>query len=250
MNKIDGKALALEHQKKIKIERLNPPHIVSFFNIKDQSSVIFTRLKQQKAAELGIVFDPIEINPKVRVDILATIVEGFNKDPNSHGIMFQLPLPKHLQKGQDYLLGLIKSKKDIDGLTGRGPFLPATVRGVLSIISYQLTTNNYIYAVVGSKGFIGKSMVKVLKDKGYEVVELDQGDNLADLQKADVVISCVGKKNLVTGEYIKKGAVLIDVGLGDFAKSALDKSSAYTPKTGGVGPMTIISLMENVVEAT
>lgn len=252
---IDGKALAQEHEENLRgtIEKLNGvPHVVSFFDPNDRPSKIFSHLKKDKAQTLGIVFDLIEINPSVTVEILASLVEGFNKDPETCGIMFQLPLPEHLKSHQDYLLNLIKTSKDIDGLTGRS-FMPATVRGVLSILENQkidLETN--IFAVVGSEGMMGKSMVKVLKDNGAKVLEIDKkipSSNLDNCRDANVVISCVGEKNLILPEHIKDGVILIDVGLGDFDPSCFEKASLYTPEKGGVGPMTVISLMENVVES-
>ncbi len=252
---IDGKALAAEHEERLKetIEKLNGvPHIVSFFNPEDKPSVVFTRLKQNKAQKLGIVFNPIEINSAVTVEVLASLVEGFNKDPGVHGIIFQLPLPKHLKAHQDYLLNLIKSEKDIDGLTGRG-FMPATVRGVLSILKDQkIDLESNIFAIVGSEGMVGRAMVVVLRENGAKVLEIDKkipASSLNDCGDADIVISCVGEKNLILPDHIKEDAILIDVGLGDFDPKCFEKAGLYTPEKGGVGPMTVISLMENVVES-
>ncbi len=252
---INGIKLAKIHEEELKekIEKLGGiPHVVSFFNPEDQPSRIFTRLKQNKAKELGIVFDPIEVNPAVTVEILARLVEGFNRDSEVQGIMFQLPLPEHLSLQKDYLINLIKSDKDVDGLTGRS-FLPATIKGVLSIMENEkLDLNTSTFAVIGSEGSMGQAMVKALKDKDCKVIEIDQKNpdsKLEDAVGADVVISCVGKHGLILPQHLKEEAMLIDVGLGDFDPSCFEKVSRYTPEKGGVGPMTVISLMENVVEA-
>lgn len=255
---IDGKALAQKHEEALK-EKISHlavvPHAVSFFDPVDPPSVTFTRMKQNKASELSIVLDAIEITPEVSTNVVATLVEGFNTDTDTHGLMFQLPLPKHLRSHQDYLLNLIKGKKDIDGLKTASPYLPATVKGVESILESlgdDLIGVKY-YAVVGSEGMIGKEMVHTLLTlDGEDVIEVDQKkteSSLDDIKQADIVISCVGKNNLIKPEHIKKGAVLIDVGLGDFDPGCYEKASAYTPVKGGVGPMTIISLMENIIDA-
>lgn len=252
---INGKALAAEHEEKLRevIEKLSGiPQVVSFFDPNDRPSKIFSHLKKDKAQTLGIVFDLIEINPSVTVEILASLVEGFNKDQETSGVMFQLPLPTHLKSKQQYLLNLIKSSKDIDGLTGRS-FMPATIRGVLSILKDQkIDLESNIFAVVGSEGMMGKAMVKVLKEFGFKVSEIDKkisSSNLNDCRDADVVISCVGEKNLILPVHINEDAILIDVGLGDFDPECFKKSGAYTPEKGGVGPMTVISLMENIIDA-
>lgn len=252
---IDGQALALKHEDKLKkqIQDLKIiPHIVSFFNPQDRPSVTFTRLKQNKALELGIVFDPVEINPQVSADLLATLVEGFNKDPNTHGIMFQLPLPNHLQFAKEYLLNLIKSSKDVDGLSGRGPCLQATVRGVLSVLDDQsINPATCLFAVIGSLGMVGKAMVKALETREAKVIKVDRKlpqTGLGDIKDADVVISCTGQIGLIKPKHIKAGAVLIDVGLGDFDPLCFGKAASYTPPQAGVGPMTVISLMENAVD--
>lgn len=250
---IDGVALASKHQGNIKLDISNPPHLVSLFDLNNKDCLFFTSRKQYKAQELGIAFDKIGMTSDVDIKIIGTLVEEFNSDPNIHGIMFQLPLPKHLQKYQDYLINLIRAEKDVDGLTGHGPYLQATVKGVTSILKSENIDPKYMkVAVVGSEGMVGKGLVKALKDQDCEVLEVDKkkpGSSLLDIKDADVVISCTGVCNLIRSEHIKRGVVLIDVGLGDFDAGCYERADAYTPVKGGVGPMTVISLMENVTEA-
>ncbi len=227
--------------------------MVSFFNPENRASAVYTRMKQHKAEELGIVFDPIELNPKVTAETIFAIVNDFNKDPRVDGVMFQLPLPDHLQPHKGYLLSWISPEKDVDGLTGKGQFLPATVKGVLSILEDEgIGFKDGLFAVVGSEGTVGKALLKKLKEENAKVLEVDQkipGSSLEDLKDADIIISCAGEENLIKPQHIRDGAVLIDVGLGDFDPACYKKAEKYTPKIGGVGPMTVVSLMENVFDA-
>lgn len=119
----------------------------------------------------------------------------------------------------------------------------------MTIIKRLGSIDEKVFAVVGYKGWVGERILKALEFRTPGILKIDEGDDLNNLQAADVIISCTGKKNLIKGENIKEGAILIDVGLGDFDETALEKSSQYTPKIGGVGPLTVISLMENIVEA-
>lgn len=252
---IDGKKLSLAHQIVLekKISTLSKkPDVVSFYDPEDQPSSVFTKLKQSKATELKINFEPININ-QFEYSNLKTLITKLNSNPSITGIMFQLPLPKKLKSHKSSLLNSIQVSKDIDGLTTHTKVLPATTKAVLSIIASKIKNANHPlnFAVVGSEGFIGKSIVKELKEKKYMVFEIDKkrpNSNLGNILNSDVVISCTGIKGLIKPEYVKDGFIAIDVGLGDFSDESLEKSSFYTPKIGGVGPMTIVSLMENVVE--
>lgn len=253
---IDGKLLAQKHEEKLKQEVKDlkiTPQMVSFFDPNNPSCLTFTKMKQQKAQGLGIKFEAIELVPKFTTETVAALVKKFNYDPKIQGIMFQLPLPKKLESHQNFILNLIRGDKDVDGLTTHGKFLPATVKGVFSILnSLDLELLERMVAVVGSEGMVGKALVDKLKAKGVEVVEVDKkrlGTSLEDIKEADIIISCTGVEDLIKPEMIKNRVVLIDVGLGDFDQGCYEKASKYTPIKGGVGPMTVISLMENMVEA-
>lgn len=257
-NIIDGKALALKHEEKLKnkLGKFNGkrmPRCISFSNFEDLQVDKYTEIKGKKAASLGIEFIIIYTTDGMSETELSEKIIEESKDQRNDGVMIQLPLPSSLQDKTDSLIELINLDKDVDGLTGKGEFLPATVKAVLSILdSLRIDLGNLVFAVVGSEGHIGKPLVKALKQKDFKVIEVDKknpSSSLADIKEADVVISCVGKVNLISVEDIKENAVLIDVGLGDFNPSCYPKSSFYTPKIGGVGPMTVISLMENIVAA-
>lgn len=254
--KIDGKALALKHEQKLRKELLKlkdtrSPEVISFCNKEDPPSLKYTKMKQQKALDLGINFQAHFFSTKTSIANLRQMIEKYNSDPGIDGILVQLPLPKRMNPFKKNLLNLINPKKDVDGLTekGRRLFLPATVKGVLSIVEYlKIKMPNKAFVVAGSEGEVGKPMVDALKEKGAKVFKVDKNKgSLDDLKKAGIIISTTGEQSLIKEEMVNKGAILIDVGLGDFDPSCFAKASFYTPKFGGVGPMTVISLMENVV---
>lgn len=253
---IDGKKLAAEHESllKKKIQELRiKPKVISIRVGDMGGSEIYSEMKTRKATDLGIKFEIHYRPPHTEFSDILREIEHLNKQGNVDGLMIQLPLPPEFlgEHKVEELLHTIDPEKDVDGLTGKG-LLPATVKGVISILeSIKIDFKNNIFAVVGSKGQVGSEMVKALKDEGGRVIEVDQKDattGLGDIKNADVVISCTGVKGLVKPEHVKVGVVAIDIGLGDFDSGVYEKASAYTPIKGGVGPMTVISLMENVVE--
>lgn len=258
---INGTTLAAQHEELLrkKLEGLTlghrPPTLVSFCNIYDFPSVQYTKMKAKKAASLGIRFVTEEYSPNSRRETLAEKIQNYNNDPEVDGIMVQLPLPERLRVFKEELLELITPGKDVDGLTieGRKIYMPATVRGVVSILDDDIGKwVTKVVAVVGSSGEVGRPMVEMLRKRGIQdIIEVDRdlGDISKDLNRADLVISCTGEKGLIKVVDVKPGFIAIDVGLGDFDEGAYQRASAYTPVRGGVGPMTVISLMENVVES-
>lgn len=256
---IDGKALAQELEKPLKEKKQKFDgriKVVSFLIGDDPASILYTNMKKDKAKELGIDFIVRQFNSETSWDVVTTELENFNKDISMHGVMVQLPLPKEFlgPHHSHELLELIDPKKDIDGLNPRDSnFIPATVKGVLSILdSLKVDYQKNIFGVVGSEGEVGKSLVYELTQRDSVVIKVDKKlpeTNLSDIKGADVVVSAAGVKNLIKEEHIKNGVILIDVGLGDFDAKTYKKAKAYTPKIGGVGPMTVISLIENIYEA-
>lgn len=256
---IDGKKLALEREKELKqkLQKLNDrPKVVSFLIGNNPASILYSNMKQEKANQLGIDFIVRKFSSNSSWEDVCSELNNYNQDVSIHGVMVQLPLPKQFlgKHNINELLELIDPQKDIDGLNPRDSnFIPATVKGVLSILDHlRVDFEQTIFAVVGSEGEIGKSLVYELTNKGSVVIKVDKKlpeTALEDINNVDVVISATGVKNLIKGEHIKKEVILIDVGLGDFDKDCFKKAQAYTPKIGGTGPMTVISLMENIVEA-
>lgn len=257
---IDGKALAeklgTELKKKLGVLK-EKPLVVSILIGSDPNSLLYTQMKQKKAEDFNIDFLPMKFPVKSSFENVATQIRKLNSSPEVKGIMIQLPIPKDFLRefNKTDLISLINPKKDIDGMLMDSPFLSATVKGVMKILeSLDLDYENLVFGVVGSEGEVGKPLVHELADKGAkEILRLDKRNpecNMEDLLKADVVISCTGVKGLIDSEMVKDRVIAIDVGLGDFDESVYEKASMYTPKFGGVGPLTIISLMENILEAS
>lgn len=225
--------------------------------------------KQKAAEQLGIEVKLIALSA-TSDDIEATIAEQIallNSDPNVHGIILQLPIPAEVDE-QD-LIDLIVSQKDVDGLTltsqaaleaGRELFLPATPQGILRLLSSQkLPIYEKRIAVIGQGKLVGKPLTAMLRSRGADVATADSKikDLASIVRGASIVISAVGKENLITAEMVDPDMTLIDVGLsdvngtlrGDIAQAAKEKAQLATPVIGGVGPMTVISLLANVVLA-
>lgn len=256
---IDGKVLAEKLGKELadKIGQLKErPLVVSILIGNDPNSLLYTQMKQKKAEEFNIDFLPMKFPVKSSFDNVARQIQKLNDSNEVKGIMIQLPVPKDflLNLHKTDLINLIDSKKDIDGMREDSPFLSATVKGVMKILEeLNLEYENLVFGVVGSEGEVGKPLVGELSEKGAKgILRLDKRNpdcDLNDLKKADVVISCTGVQGLVDADMVKDGVIAIDVGLGDFDPEVYKKASMYTPKYGGVGPLTIISLMENILEA-
>lgn len=259
---IDGVALAEKHKiallEKIRIlksenPKMRNPSIVSFCNEDDPPSVKYTYMKFQKAHELGIDFMAEPYSKETPQEQLSQLLDKYNRDQNIDGIMVQLPLPEELKVLREDLINKIDPKKDVDGLTmkGRKMYLPATVKGVFSILDDMFV--DWVkkdIAMVGSEGEVGQPMVEALAERGVNITEVDRSvGEMEDLKSADIIISATGQNNLITADMVKGGVIAIDVGLGDFDSSVYKKCLAYTPAIGGVGPMTVVSLMENVIKS-
>lgn len=212
----------------------------------DKASKIYTDLKKKAAESIGIKMDVYEFSEETSPEKIKNKILDLNSDQDINGIMIQLPLPKNFNK--EKIVQLIKPEKDVDGLRTDSKFLPATVRAVLTILEKANALNKKT-AVVGVKGTVGRGLVKssqITVHRGF-----DMGDDLKNLNAYDVIISATGVADLIKPEMIKEGVVLIDVGAPkpEFNEGCYKKASFYTPVPGGVGPMTIASLLQNLVEA-
>lgn len=253
---IDGKKLALEHEVRLKakIQQLGiRPKIVSILVGQDPASVLYSKIKKNKAWQVGVDFKLHEFPEDTSFQTLESEIEKLNNDRSVNGVMVQLPLPRQRYDDDltDQVVWLIKPEKDVDGLTNKGPVPQATIRGVLSILDAErIDINGKKVGVVGVTGMIGGPLAEILRQKGAQILGFDS--KTVDLNKeaarADILISCVGKPNLIGSDAVKNGAVVIDVGGDVDFDSAWPKASKITPPKGGVGPMTVISLMENVVD--
>lgn len=263
---IDGKKWAAVHQEKLKkriAELKRVPYGVNILVGDDPSSVLFTQLKEKKARELGLNFETKKFEfPHSMWEAVCEEIKKLSEDSKVDGVMVQLPLPGKFVGGHttDELLELIDPKKDIDGLTGKGPFPPAAVGAILSLLEDEgISMAGKKVVVVGASDLVGKPAALELQKLGVEVEVCDK--QTADLKVktmlADIIISATGVPHLIKGDMVKEGVVVIDVGaenvdgklLGDVDfPSVYPKASKITPVPGGVGPVTVITLMENMVK--
>ncbi len=269
----DGRAFAYETERKL-VNRANElklmgihPKLVAVITTRDPASELYIKLKKKAAERVGIEMEVFELVSNRRdYRFFLNLLAVFNRDPLVHGIMIQLPLAKRYQPYQKWIFEAIRPEKDVDGLREESPFMPATVKAIISIIEEAgrqvLLRKPPPVFVVGSNGAVGKNLLKHLTRLGYEAKGFDKRP-VADWRdlwgvpsfmslKADVVVSATGTPGLITAKHIAKGAAVIDVGSpkGDVRfREVKSKASFITPVPGGVGPVTIVSLLENLLEA-
>lgn len=263
---IDGKKIAQIHQEKVKgkLSKINiKPKVVSILIGDDPPSILYTNMKQKKALEVGIDFQPVRLPATESYEKVVFLIKNLNADPKINGIMVQLPVPKEFLRGKDKyeLLNLIDSKKDVDGLTNNSPFLPAVVRAIMEILQdAEVKLEGVNAAVLGASRLVGQPVGRELEKKGARVTVCDRNtQNQTEItRQADVIVSATGVAGLLKGDMVKEGVAVVDVGaekingrvVGDVDfDSVAPKASKITPVPGGVGPMTVICLMENVADA-
>lgn len=267
---LDGKALSneikLELSKKIKNSLIKPCLAVIQIG-DDEASNIYIKAKQKACEETGIYFKHLKFSEfDLEKEIINKIIE-LNNDQYVNGILIQLPLPKRFDENK--LLNLISKDKDVDGLTeinsgklfkDKNNLVPCTPLGVMKILEkYQIDIEGKHAVVVGKSNLVGKPLAMLLLQKGATVTVCHSKTNdLANFTKqADILISAVGKKDLITKDMVKENAVVIDVGInrvdgkiyGDVDyENVKDIASYITPVPGGVGPMTVAMLLNNVIK--
>ena len=244
----------------------------------DPASKIYVRTKTKKLKSLGLISESILLPENVEQEQLIKVIDNLNKDTNYHGILVQLPLPRNINSQK--IISAISPRKDVDGFhpenvgwlsIGKPRFIPCTPKGIMKLLDhYDIDLSGKNIIVIGRSNIVGRpiSILTSLNEKGANgtcTLCHSRTENLEDYTKtADVVISAIGIPNYLKGEMIKKGSILIDVGInrvdaenergydivGDVDwESVIDKVSAITPVPGGVGPMTIAMLVENTIEA-
>jgi methylenetetrahydrofolate dehydrogenase (NADP+)/methenyltetrahydrofolate cyclohydrolase len=219
------------------------------------ASVKYVNAKRKRAAQIGVECDVLRFPETVRESDLLDKIGELNNDPAVDGIMIQLPLPKHIN--QATIARAIDPGKDVDGLGGLGRFMPATVRGIEKLLSHYVFGEDFdldgrVAVVVGRSEIVGKPAARMLLNHNATVIVCHSGtkDLPSFTRQADILVSAVGKKGFISPDHVKDGAVIIDAGTdGDAAPECHAKASAHTPVPGGVGPMTIISLIENTIRA-
>jgi len=242
----------------------------------DPASQVYVRNKVKQTAEVGMKSVHHELNDDVSEADLIALVHQLNEDPTIHGILVQLPLPKHMNEAA--VIEAIAPEKDVDGFhvvnsgllaTGGKGMVPCTPLGCLLMLQDTLGDMSGMKAVVvGRSNIVGKPMAQLLLDANCTVTIAHSRtkDLPAEVAAADIVVAAVGRPEMVKGEWIKEGATVIDVGINripapergegkmrlvgdvDF-EGAAARASAITPVPGGVGPMTIACLLRNTVTA-
>jgi methylenetetrahydrofolate dehydrogenase (NADP+)/methenyltetrahydrofolate cyclohydrolase len=273
---IDGKAVAKEVQKQIKEEvdglerrwNLAPGLAVGLVG-DDPASHIYVRNKEKACKEVGIKsfehFLPATVSEK---ELLA-LVYHLNKDKHVHGILVQLPLPPHIHS--EKILNAVSPYKDVDGfhpvnqgnlLVGANGYRPCTPLGVMKLLeSVHCDPKGKNAVIVGRSNIVGKPVALMLLEKHATVTVChSRTASLRDeVARGDIVVVAIGKPGIIRGDWIKSGAVVIDVGInrlpsgklcGDVEfDAAKERASAITPVPGGVGPMTICMLLFNTLKA-
>lgn len=235
----------------------------------DPASRVYVNSKKKACAEIGYYSEEHALPESTTEDELLSLVEKLNGDEKIHGILVQLPLPKHID--EEKIINAINPKKDVDAfhpvnvgkiMIGNFDFLPCTPAGVMELIDeagIDLTGKNCV--VVGRSNIVGKPQAMLLLHKNATVTIChSKTKNIKEITKnADVLVAAVGRAQMFDGDYIKDGAVVIDVGMnrlenkklvGDVDFESAEKKASYiTPVPGGVGPMTIAMLMKNTLTA-
>ena len=235
----------------------------------DPASRIYVNLKKKKALELGINSQVIEMPYETKQEDLLEKIEELNNDKNINAILVQLPLPNHIDK--NIVLEKITPLKDVDCFhpynagkisTGNKPYVyPCTPNGILKLLEYyNISVEGKNVVVIGRSNIVGRPMAQMFVNKNATVTIChSKTQDLCSIAKsADILVCAVGQRNLVTKDMVKKDAVVIDVGMNknqdgklcgdvDF-ENVKDIASFITPVPGGVGPMTICSLMLNTYD--
>lgn len=276
MTVIDGKTLAAKMQAalaektaQLKAEKGLVPGLVVILVGEDPASQVYVRNKERSALAAGFKSEVVRVPVSISEDELLELIERYNQDDAWHGILVQLPLPAHIS--EEKVLLAIDPDKDVDGFhpTNMGKFwsghpvmIPSTPAGIMEMFKeYQIDLEGKTALVIGRSNIVGKPMAQLLLDANATVtIAHSRTKNLAELaSQADILVVAIGRGHFVTKEFVKPGAVVIDVGMnrdengkliGDVKYDEVaEVASHITPVPGGVGPMTITMLMEQTFEA-
>ncbi len=275
MQIIDGKAVskAVKEQVKQRCEELKAQGITPGLAViivgDDSASQVYVRNKERACEECGFYSVKYALPAATTQQELNSLVEKLNNDPKINGILCQLPLPEHLDDKE--VINRIDPIKDVDAfhpvnvgaiMIGDYNFLPCTPAGVMELIhSENIEISGKNCVVIGRSNIVGKPMAMLLlHENGTVTITHSRTKNLAEITRdADILVAAVGKPKFVTGDMVKEGAVVIDVGMdrdengklcGDVDFDSVEPKASYiTPVPGGVGPMTIAMLMKNTLMA-
>lgn len=235
----------------------------------DPASQVYVRNKERSAKKAGFLSETVRLSESTSEEELIQVIEQYNNDDRFHGILVQLPLPAHINDKRVILA--IDPKKDVDGFhpintghlwNGRPVMVPCTPAGIMELLrAYEVDLEGKTAVIIGRSNIVGKPMAQLLLDKNATVtLAHSRTRDLARVTKqADVLIVAIGQGHFVTKEFVKEGAVVIDVGMnrdengkliGDVKFDEVEPvASLITPVPGGVGPMTITMLMEQTYQS-
>lgn len=274
---IDGKALAQKKQADLaqKVEKLKAdkgivPGLVVILVGDNPASQVYVRNKERSAKKVGFLSETVRLSDAISEEELIAVIEQYNDDNRFHGILVQLPLPSHINDKR--ILLAIDPKKDVDGFhpmntghlwNGRPVMVPCTPAGIMEMFrEYNVDLEGKNAVIIGRSNIVGKPMAQLLLDKNATVtLTHSRTRHLSKItSQADILIVAIGRGHFVTKEFVKEGAVVIDVGMnrdddgkliGDVKYDEVEPIASFiTPVPGGVGPMTITMLLEQTYQAT
>ncbi len=273
---LNGKEVAkkIKEDLKIEVDQIKEKGIIPKLAVvmvgNNEASKVYVKNKSKACDTIGVEFEEFLLDENTTEEELFELIDRLNEDKNINGILVQAPIPKHLDQNKAFRR--IKPEKDVDGFNpinvgdlsiGNDCFISCTPYGVMKILEYyniELEGKNAV--VLGRSNIVGKPMVQCLLSKNATVTVChSRTQNIKEITKnADILIAAIGKAKFVTEDMVKEGAIVIDVGInrldngkicGDVDFEAVEnKVKAITPVPGGVGPMTIAMLMNNLVKAT
>lgn len=272
---IDGKLISKQIKDELKEEaaQLKEQGIVPCLAViqvgHDPASTVYVNNKKKACAYVGIESKAFELEEDISQQELLNLVESLNQDDSVNGILVQLPLPKHID--EDVVIQTISPKKDVDGFhpvsvgnlwIGDKGFVSCTPAGIIQLLKRSdIEIDGKECVIIGRSNIVGKPMAMLLlRENGTVTITHSHTKDLKEVtRRADILIVAIGRTKFVTADYVKEGAVVIDVGMDrdengklcgdvDFA-DVEPKAGAITPVPGGVGPMTIAMLMHNCVSS-
>ena len=275
MEILDGKKVSAKVREDLKLEVDNlkkegiKPKLAVIMVGNDLASKVYVRNKNKACEEIGIEYEEFLLDEETTMEELLNVIDNLNKNQNIDGILLQSPIPKHLDINKAFRA--ILPEKDVDGFhpinagklsIGEKCFVPCTPHGVVKIIEeYNIETEGKNVVIVGRSNIVGKPLIQCMLQKNATVTVChSKTRNLEEFtRKADILIVAIGKQKFITENMVKEGVIVIDIGInrneegklvGDVDFDNVSKKASYiTPVPGGVGPMTVAMLMENVVEA-
>ena len=281
---LDGKALALQIKEEIanEVRQMTAaghraPHLAAVIVGSDGASMTYVANKEKSSHEVGFTSSVYRMPETTTEKQLLETIEFLNNDPDIDGFIVQLPLPKHIDEQK--VINAISPDKDVDGFTpvnigrmvlGEPCFTPATPMGICTLLKrYGIETAGKHCVVLGRSNIVGTPVANLLSRKGFDCTVTmchSKTRNLKELAlQADILVVAIGKPEFVTADMVKPGAVVIDVGIhrvedatkkngyrviGDVKHAEVDAQCSWvTPVPGGVGPLTIVSLLQNTLQA-